>query len=170
MARIASGFISRRLPDRYPRLTAHRLRLDRFIRAPPYPPSLLRTDCFHHGLHLYRRPGIVRLLGIPPGRHSDFLFLLLSQGRHGKCQLLVRTAGDSSHADLRRYFILHFLLRTDPREEPHEDTLSPAKCLPRIIITDGSAFHPYPRRFHRIDHELKQSIFQLRPTDEPCRH
>lgn len=53
---------------------------------------------------------------------------------------------------------------------PHEDTLSPAKCLPRIIITDGSAFHPYPRRFHRIDHELKQSIFQFRPTDEPCRH
>lgn len=114
--------------------------------------------------------GLYGFWGFRLDANSDFLFLLLSQGRHGKCQLLVRTAGDSSHADLRRYFILHFLLRTDPREEPHEDTLSPAKCLSRIIITDGSAFHPYPRRFHRIDHELKQSIFQFRPTDEPCRH
>lgn len=99
-----------------------------------------------------------------------FYFFSSPKDAMASVSFLVRTAGDSSHADLRRYFILHFLLRTDPREEPHEDTLSPAKCLPRIIITDGSAFHPYPRRFHRIDHELKQSIFQLRPTDEPCRH
>lgn len=51
MARIASGFISCRLPDRYPRLTAHRLRLDQFIHTPPHPARILRGNRLYHGLH-----------------------------------------------------------------------------------------------------------------------
>ena len=170
MARTAFGSFTRRLSHRHSGIYTHSFRLDKIIHTPAHPASLLRNNRFRHGLHLYHWPRIVRLLGIPPGCHPYFLLLLFAQRRYGKCQLLVCPVRHTGDAYLRRPLILHILYGAHPRKKAIEDTLSPTKRLSSTSVADSRPLYSYSRRFHRIDHEFEQSIFQPGSADEPCRN
>ena len=120
--------------------------------------------------HFYHRLGIVRILGIPSGRHSYFLFLLFSQRCHGKCQFLVCSTWNSGYIDLCSNSILYFLLCPYPGEKASENTLSTPECLACTAFADSGTLHPYPGRIQRIHHEFKQGVFQSGPTHESCSH
>ena len=75
----AVGLIACRLSDCCSWIALYLFRLDGIQSSSPY---MVRLFCFHFGFalrYIYRRFGIIRILGIPVGRYASVLFLFFAQ-------------------------------------------------------------------------------------------
>lgn len=162
----AVGLIACRLSDCCSWITLYLFRLDGIQSSSPY---MVRLFCFHFGFalrYIYRRFGIIRILGIPVGRYASVLFLFFAQRCGGKCQYMGGNRGNYCNGCLCGGIIRDIPWRAvaETGFRTHEDTLSAFEAIGGTVAADRIIVYPDSRRIYSLHHEYREGVFQYRPA------
>ena len=108
---------------------------------------MVRLFCFRFGFalrYIYRRFGIIRILGIPVGRYASVLFLFFAQRCGGKCQYMGGNRGNYCNGCLCGGIIRDIPWRAvaETGFRTHEDTLSAFEVSGVLLLLTGLLFIP----------------------------
>lgn len=108
---------------------------------------MVRLFCFRFGFalrYIYRRFGIIRILGIPVGRYASVLFLFFAQRCGGKCQYMGGNRGNYCNGCLCGGIIRDIPWRAvaETGFRTHEDTLSAFEGIGVLLLLTGLLFIP----------------------------